>query len=81
MDITDKWLDTENIDSINLIVQGPKYISPDSDINNRPPIGSKEEMKEMYPECLSGIGTFKDCKYHIQLDPKVKPFVYPPQKK
>ena len=56
MDVTEEWVDTENIDSKNLNVQGPKYIHPDSDIGTRPPISSKEELKEMYPECFSGIG-------------------------
>ena len=80
MDVTEEWVDTENIDSKNLNVQGPKYIHPDSDIRTRPPISSKEELKEMYPECFSGIGTFKNYSYHIELDPKVKPVVHPPKK-
>ena len=58
MDVTEEWVDTENIDSKNLNVQGPKYIHPDSDIRTRPPVRSKGELKEMYPECFSGIGTF-----------------------
>ena len=51
-----------------------------SDINSRPPIRSKEELKNMYPECFSGKGTFKDYKYHIKLDPKVKPVLHPSRK-
>ena len=34
----------------------------------------------MYPECFSGIGTFKNYRYHIELDPKVKPVIHPPRK-
>ena len=52
-DITEEWLDTENIDSINLNVQGLKYIHPDSDIDSKPAIRSKEELKDMYPDCFS----------------------------
>ena len=55
LDVTEEWVDTENIDSKNLNVQGPKYIHPDSDIRTRPQISSKRELKEMYPECFSGI--------------------------
>ena len=29
---------------------------------------------------ISGIGTFKDHKYHIELDSKVKAVVHPPRK-
>ena len=30
MGVTEEWVDTENIDSNNLNLQGPKYIYPDS---------------------------------------------------
>ena len=50
MDVTEEWVDTENIDSKYLNMQGPKYIHPDSDIRTR--ISSKGELKEMYPECF-----------------------------
>ena len=36
MDVTEEWVDTENIDSKSLNVQGPKYIHPDNDIRTRP---------------------------------------------
>ena len=45
MDVTEEWVDTENIDSKNLNVQGPKYIHPDSDIRTRPQINSKSGTK------------------------------------
>ena len=68
MDITEEWVDTENVDSKNLNVQDPKYIHPDSNIRTRPPISSKGELKEMYPEGFSCIGTFKNYRYHFELD-------------
>ena len=81
MDITEEWLDTKNIDSINLNVQGPIYIYPDSDINSRPPIRNMKKMNNIYPECFSGIRTIiKDYKCHTGPDPKVKPVVHPPKK-
>ena len=52
MDATEEWVDTENIDSKNLNVQGPTYIHPDSDIRTRQQINSKGELKEMYPKCF-----------------------------
>ena len=51
-DVAEEWLDTENIDSNNLHVQGPKYIHPDSDIKTRTPISSEGELTEMYPGCF-----------------------------
>ena len=80
MDVTEERVDTENIDSKNLNVQDPLYIHPDSNIRTRPQISSKGELKEMYPECFSGIGTVKNYRYHIELDPKVKPVIHPPRK-
>ena len=34
----------------------------------------------MYLECFSGICTFKNNRYHIELDSKVKPVIHPPWK-
>ena len=56
MDFTLVWLDTENINSINMDVKGHKYVHPDSDIKSRPSVRSMEKLKEMYPKCFSGIG-------------------------
>ena len=50
-------------------MQGPKYICPESEVRG--------ELKEMYPKCFSGKGTFKNYRYHIELDPKVEPVVHP----
>ena len=80
MDVTEGWVDSENIDSKILNVQGPKCMHPDDDIRTKPPIRSKGEFKEMYLDCSSGIGTFQNYRYHIEIDPKVKPIVYPPRK-
>ena len=66
MDITEEHVDTKNVNSINLNVQDPKCIHPNSDINSRSPTASKKELKEMYPECFSDKGSFKDYKYHIE---------------
>ena len=67
-----------NVDLNNF--QGPNYIHPESDLNSRPPIASKEMLKQMYPECFSGIGTFKNFKYHIDIDKTVKPVIHAPRK-
>ena len=34
----------------------------------------------MYPECFTGIGTFKNYKYHIELDKNAKWVVHPERK-
>ena len=61
-------------------LQGPKYIHPESDIRTRPPFSSNGEIKGNVSRVFSGIGTFKNYRYHIELDPKVKPVVHPPRK-
>ena len=70
-------MDTSNIvNSIQLHEKGPMYMHPDSDFSYRPPISSREQLREMYPECFGGIGTFKNCKYHIEIDKSVRPVVH-----
>ena len=49
MDVTEEWVETENIESRNLNVQGPKYIHSDSGIGTRPPISSKGGNKGNVP--------------------------------
>ena len=72
MDITEAWLDTENTaTNISILT---------SEINSRPPMRGKEELKDMYPRMFSGIGTFEDYMYHIELDSKVKPIEHPPRR-
>ena len=54
------------------------YIQPDSELHTRPHIKDKEALKEMYPECFTGIGKFKDFEYHINVDKNVKLVVHAP---
>ena len=54
------------------------YIQPDSELHTRPPIRNKEALKEMYPECFTGIGKFKDFEYHTNVDKNVKLVVHAP---
>ena len=35
------------------------YIPPETDLQKCPPIMSKEQLENMYPECFDGIGKFK----------------------
>ncbi|KAI8487966.1 hypothetical protein Bbelb_344140 [Branchiostoma belcheri] len=49
-------------------------------IIDRPPIGNKEDLIKMYPECFDDtVGCF-DEEYHITIDPKVEPVVHPPRR-
>ncbi|KAI8519529.1 hypothetical protein Bbelb_027860 [Branchiostoma belcheri] len=49
-------------------------------LKDRPPIHSKKELMEMYPECFDdNVGCFKG-EYHITIDPDVKPVVHPPRR-
>ena len=41
---------------------------------------SKEQLKNMYPECFDGIGKFKDYKYHISIEENAKPVAHPARK-
>ena len=34
----------------------------------------------MYPECFTGMGTFKNYKYHIEADKNTEPVVHPVRK-
>ena len=56
------------------------YIQPDSELHTRPPNKNKETLTEMYPECFTGIGKFKDFEYHINVDKNVKLVVHAPHK-
>ena len=59
---------------------GDDYIRPNADLETRPQIISKEQLKCMHPEGFDGIGEFKDFEYHIELDPKFKPRIQTPHK-
>ena len=39
---------------------GDDYIRPNADLEMKPQIRSKEQLKCMYSECLDGTGEFKD---------------------
>jgi transposase InsO family protein len=56
------------------------YIPPSTPLAKRPEIKSKSDLITMYPECFGGIGCFKNFKYHITLDPEVKPVIHPPRR-
>ena len=45
---------------------GDDYIRPNADLEIRPQIRNKEQLKYMYPECFDGIVEFKDFEYHIE---------------
>ena len=66
--------------SINMEQHGDDYIRPNADLEMRPQIKSKGQLKCMYSECLDGIGEFNDFEYHIELDPKFKQRVQTPHK-
>ena len=56
------------------------YISLKIDLHKCPLIMSKEQLKNIYPECFDGIGKFKDYKYHISIEENTKPVVHPARK-
>ena len=59
---------------------GDDYIRPNADLETKPQIKSKEQLKHMSPECFDGIGEFKNFEYHIELDLKFKPRIQTPHK-
>ena len=65
------------IDSVQVDFQEPTYIHLEIDIKTRPSISSRNQLRAMYPECFLGIGTFKNYKYHIELNKNAKPVVHP----
>ena len=65
---------------IRSIARGPGYIHPESDLHSRPTINSMADLKEMYPKCFGGVGMFKNFKYEIKVDPKVKQVVHAPRR-
>ena len=64
---------------ISVEQDGDDYIRPNADLEMKPQIRSREQLKCMYSEWLDGRGKFKDLEYHIELDPN-KPRVQTPQK-
>ena len=65
----------------NVIKRNPKYIESHIPLEERPLIGSKQELTEMYPECFNGtVGCFEDYTYHITLDPEIPPVIHAARK-
>ena len=57
------------------------YIDPNVPLEDRPPIGGKEDLKRMYPECFETEGKhFLDFEYSIRVDPSVIPKAHPPRR-
>ena len=58
-----------------------RYVDPSTPIEKRPAIRSKEDLKDMYPECFDfNEKYFKDFHYDIKLDPTVEPKVDAPRR-
>ena len=62
----------ENASSCN------KCIQQDSDLQPRPQINSKNELKEKHSECFLGVHKFRDSKYHINIIKSVRSVVHAP---
>ena len=60
----------------NLIFRGPTTIHPESDIKSRVSISTRQQLRAIYPECFTGIGTFMNYKYYIVLYKNAKPVVH-----
>ena len=69
-----------DVNTVCVEQQGNDYIRPNADLETRPQIRSKEQLKHMYPECFDGIVEFKNFEYHIDLDPNFKPRIQIPHK-
>ena len=62
-------------------VKGKLYVHPETPIDERPPIKSKPDLKEMYPECFTNVtNCFPNYEYHIELDHNAKPVVHAPRR-
>ena len=62
-----------NVESVKV-----NYIPPDMPMAERPPIKSKEHLREMYPECFTNgpDNAFPDYEYHVSTDRNVKPVIH-----
>ena len=81
VDVTEEWMESMRcIDNVQFDFQGPNYMHPKIDIKSRPSVSSREQLRAMYPKCFTGIGTFKNYKYHIELNKNAKPVVHPVRK-
>ena len=75
---------TINVDQVSDLKkkETSKYIPANMPITERPPIKTKEDLREMYPECFeySPQNAFPNYEYHITVDPTVKPVIHPPKR-
>ena len=77
IDVTEDWMESMRwIDNVQFDFQGPKYVHPENDIKSRPSIKSREQLRAMYLKYFTGIGTFKNYKYYIELDKIAKQVVH-----
>ena len=67
-------------DNVQFDFQEPNCIHQENEIKSRPSINRRKLLRARYPECFTGIGTFKNYKYHIELDKNAKPVVHPVRK-
>ena len=73
VDVTEERMESMRcIYNVQFHFQGHNYIHSGSDIKSRHSISSREQLGAMYPEYFTGIGTFKNYKYHIELDKNAK---------
>ena len=49
-----------SINTLSVEQHGNDYIRPNADVETRPQIRSKVQLKLMYPERFDGTGEFKD---------------------
>ena len=61
-----------DVNTVSVEQQGNDHIRQNSDLETRPQIRGKEQLKHMYPECFNGIDDFKNIEYNIKLDPMYK---------
>ena len=66
------------VNTVSMEQHGNDYIRPNADLETRPLIRSKKQLKCMYPECFDGIGEFRNFECHIELDPMFKPRIQTP---
>ena len=48
-----------HLNTVSMEQCGDDYIRQNADLETRPQIRSKEQVKHMYPECFDGIGELK----------------------
>ena len=78
----DEYLDQVPVHDVKMSPSEPHpdYIPLVTDLQSHPPITSKDQLRNMYPECFNGIGKFKNYEYHITLVDNAKPVIHPARK-